>query len=76
MRSFSKKKEEWSCPVCNMSQKRVKIVFKRKSKTDFVCRICTMCGHNIIVLGVGLFTLKTEFTNSVTLLFDIYMKKF
>ena len=41
----------------------------------------TMCGHDkilyvvFIILSAGLFTLKTDFTNSTTLFPDVYEKK-
>ena len=48
---------------------------------DFVHTIYTMCGHDkilyvvFIILSAGLFTLKTDFTNSTTLFPDVYKKK-
>ena len=67
------KKNEWNFPVCK--------TFSKKSQMDFVHTIYTMCGHDkilyvvFLILSAGLFTLKTDFTNSTTLLPDVYEKK-
>ena len=67
------KKNEWTFPVCK--------TFSKKSQMDFVHTIYTICGHDkilyvvFIILSAGLFTLKTDFTNSTTLFPDVYNKK-
>ena len=65
------KKNEWNFPVCKTFSK----------KSHIVHTIYTICGHDkilyvvFIILSAGLFTLKTDFTNSTTLFPDVYKKK-